>query len=189
MKFGYLLTDRFGSHVIRNLVLVLSGEPLKDPDTQKILASKRKERLDKQVAGNSQTGVPREVPQGFKTALSHLIEAAVSSLDRTYLRALATHPTGNPVLQVLLKLELTNSDKGRSHGEDSLFHKLFSPDSLADDSEGTKLISGLTYDPTGSHLVELVVQYAPGKIFKKLYKHVWAPRMASMAKNDVASYV
>ena len=51
------------------------------------------------------------------------------------------------------------------------------------------LVTGLMYDSTGSHLVEIVVQHAPGKVFKKLFKSVWSPRLASMAKNDVASYV
>lgn len=188
-NIGYLLTDRFGSHVVRSLVLVLSGEPLRDVSMQKILASKKKERVDT-LARNSQViEQSHPVPKTFQTALSCLTAAAVSNLDSTSLRALATHPTGNPVLQLLLKLDLNSPDKGRNIGEDSLFQKLLAPDSFESDSEGVKLVAGLTYDPTGSHLIETVVEYAPGKTFKKLYKTVWKPRLASMAKHDAASYV
>ena len=186
---GYLLTDQFGSHVIRVLVLVLSGEPLQDASVQKVVASKKKEKVDAPERDNHSDKHPRVVPESFQTALSGLIAAAISGLDGTYLRSLATHPTGNPILRLLLKLELTSSDKGRSLQKDSLFQKLFSPDSSGNDAEGVKMVAGLTYDSTGSHLIETVVQYAPGKTFKKLYKAVWNPRLASMAKNDVASYV
>ena len=188
-NFGYLLTDRFGSHVVRVLVLILSGEPLQDAGMQKVLASKRKEKVEAPTQNDQSIDAHRTVPDGFHLALSRLTAAVVSNLDTTYLRALATHPTGNPVLQLLLKIELTNSDKGRSLGKDSLFQKVFTPDSLDDDSEGVKLVSGLMYDPTGSHLIETVVQYAPGKTFKKLYRAAWKPRLPSMAKNDIASYV
>ena len=186
---GFLLTDRFGSHVVRSLVLVLSGQPMQDLSTQRVLASKKKEKVDTPARNDQPMEQSHTVPQTFQNALSRLTSAAVSNLDSTYLRALATHPTGNPVLQLLLKLDLANSDKGRSLGEDSLFHKLLAPDSLESDSEGVKIVAGLTYHPTGSHLIETVVEHAPGKTFKKLYKAVWKPRLASIAKNDAASYV
>lgn len=188
-NIGFLLTDRFGSHVVRSLVLVLSGEPPQDVIMQKVLASKKKEKVDTPPRNNQPIEQSRTVPQTFQTALSRLTTAAVSNLDSTYLRALATHPTGNPVLQLLLRFDLADPNKGRSPGEESLFQKLLAPDSLESDSEGVKISAGLTYDPTGSHLIETVVEHAPGKMFKKLYKAVWKPRLASMAKNHAASYV
>ena len=188
-NIGFLITDRFGSHLVRSLVLVLSGEPMQDLSAQKVPASKKKERIDTPARNGQTIEQPRSVPQTFQTALSGLTNAAVTNLDSTYLRALATHPTGNPVLQLLLKLDLYKSGNGRSLGEDSLFQKLLAPDSLESDSEGVKIVAGLTYDPTGSHLIETVVEHAPGKAFKKLYKAVWKPRLASIAKNDAASYV
>jgi nucleolar protein 9 len=185
-QLGYLLTDKFGSHVVRVLVLVLTGQSLEEPEMKKMLASKKKEQLH---AEREPTKAHRAVPNVFKDEAAGLTKAAVASLDTTSVRALATHPVGNPMLQLLLKLELLDSDKGRSLGTESLFHKLFSPNSLQEGSEGSKLVSGLTYDQTGAHLIEVVVQHAPGKVFKKLYQGVWKPRLASMAKNDVASYV
>jgi nucleolar protein 9 len=187
-NLGHMLTDRYASHVLRVLLLIFAGEPLHDPNSKKILASKKKEKLDPPTK-EEPSAEARPVPKTFKAALSDLTTQAVSTLDDTYLRALATHPTGNPILQLLLKLELTNSDKGRALGNGSLFYKLLSPDSLEADSEGAKFVSGLTYDSTGSHLMETIVQYAPGKTFKKIYRGVWKPKLASMAKNDVASYV
>jgi nucleolar protein 9 len=188
-QVGFLLTDPFGSHVLRSLLLVFSGQPLQTPDAIKMLASKKKEKNDVVDSEKSHLNQVRKVPESFAHSIASLTSAAVSNLHSTYLRSLATHPTGNPVLQLLLRLELDRSDKGRNLGEGSLFHKLFSPSDLAEESEGAKLASGLMYDSTGSHLIEIVVQFAPGKTFKKLYKTIWAPKMMNMAKNEVASYV
>ena len=189
-SMGFLLTDRFASHTVRVLFLILSGESLDDESTKTIIASKRKEKVDAPVATEKDISQPkRRVPKSFKQALTNLIQSTVSSLDTTYLRALATHPTGNPVLQLLLRLELTLKGKNQPAGAMSMFKKLLPDEDLEDDSESSKFIVGLLYDPVGSHLVEILVQCLSGKVFKKLYKNVLKPRLANMVKNEIASYV
>ncbi|RMZ78858.1 hypothetical protein DV738_g3668, partial [Chaetothyriales sp. CBS 135597] len=187
---GYLLTDRFASHTVRVLLLVLSGEPLDDASNRQLVASRKKETLDPQPGlSATSSSAPRTVPKSFTKALASFTDAAVSEIDATWLRALATHPTGNPVLQLLLKLELLRSDKARLLKDASLFLKLLPLDSIEDGGETAKFLIGLTYDSTGSHLVEVLVQHLPGKIFKKLYKNVWKDEMARMAKNKISGYV
>ncbi|RMZ75039.1 hypothetical protein DV737_g5503, partial [Chaetothyriales sp. CBS 132003] len=186
---GYLLTDRFASHTVRVLVLVLSGEALDDASTRDLVASRKKEKLDRATEADTSSSTTRAVPKSFTKALSSLVDAAVSKIDTTWLRALATHPTGNPVLQLLLKLELLHSDKARILKDSSLFHKLLPLESIEDGGETAKFLLSLTYDSTGSHLVEVLVQHLPGKIFKKLYKNVWKEQMARMAKNQSSAYV
>lgn len=189
-NLGYLLTERFASHVVRVLLLVLSGEPLNDASTTAVLASRKKEKIEAYASqdGKSSTG-SRPVPQSFHDALSRVISSSVSSLDTTYIRALATHPTGNPILQLLLRLELVRGGKSKAKDADSVFHRLLPDESLEEDSESAKFIQGLLYDPTGSRLVETIIQHAPGKIFKKLYSNLLNQRIGPMAKNDIASYV
>lgn len=189
-NMGFLLTERFASHTVRVLFLVLSGLPLDDASVNSMLASKKKEKIDTPEKINLEMSEnKRVVPKSFHQALSELIHSAISSLDTTYLRALATHPLGNPVLQLLLQLELSTSNKNKSTEQPSLFQKLFPEGTLEEDSDSTKFLSGLIYDPTGSHLVELLVQKLPGKHFKTMYKAVLKPKLDSMAKNDTASYV
>lgn len=189
-NMGFLLTDKFASHTIRVLFLVLSGESLEDESTKTILASKKKEKLEAPVAAEKATSQSkRRVPKSFGQALTTLIQSTVSSVDATYLRALATHPTGNPVLQLLLRLELTLHGKNQQARDMSLFKKLLPDEDLEDDSESAKFIVGLLYDPVGSHLVEMLVQCLPGKVFKKLYKNVLKSRLTNMVKNEIASYV
>ncbi|EXJ94764.1 hypothetical protein A1O1_03162 [Capronia coronata CBS 617.96] len=189
-NMGFLLTDRFASHTVRVLFLVLSGEPLDDSSVKAMLASKKKEKLEAPAATELQsTQNKRVVPKTFRPALEKLIHSAISALDTTYLRALATHPTGNPVLQLLVRLELSHPGKNKRLEANSVFKKLLPDEDLEDDTESAKFISGLLYDPTGSHLVEIFVHDLAGKTFKKLYRNILMPRLSSMAKNDIASFV
>ncbi|KAK5190554.1 Nucleolar protein 9 [Exophiala xenobiotica] len=189
-NLGFLLTERFASHTIRVLFLVLSGESLDDESTKTILASKKKEKLDAPVVNEKHhSESKRRVPKSFGKALAEIIDSSVSSVDTTYLRALATHPTGNPVLQLLLRLELTLPGKPQQSEKMSLFKKLMPDEDLDEDIESAKFISGLIYDPVGSHLVEILVRHLSGKTFKKLYKNTLKPRLNSMVKNETASYV
>lgn len=188
-NMGFLLTDRFASHTVRVLFLVMSGEPLDDASVKAMLASKKKEKLEAPVRDEGKSTNKRVVPKTFRPALDKLIHSAISTLDTTYLRALATHPTGNPVLQLLVRLELSNPGKNKQLEGNSVFKKLLPDEELEDESESAKFISGLIYDPTGSHLVEIFVQSLAGKTFKKLYRNILKPRLSSMAKNDIASFV
>lgn len=190
-NIGYLLTERFASHVIRVLLLVLSGEPLDDPSASSVLASRKKEKVEAYASTDDKhlSRGSRQVPQSFNHALTRLITSSVSGLDTTYIRALATHPTGSPTLQLLLRLELVQGGKSKAKDANSVFHRLLPDESLEEDSESAKFIQGLLYDPTGSRLLETIIQHAPGKSFKKMFGNVLKHRIGAMAKNDIASYV
>lgn len=190
--FGYLLTDRYASHVLRVLLLVLSGETVDTGATKHLLQSKRKE--SNTIQGHETEDVealnrPRAVPESFSKALERLIVNSIAGLDTDKLRTLATHPNGNPTLQLLLKLELSHLGKQRAKDEASITRTLLPDDPITHDSESAKFISGLVYDPIGSHLVEQIIQHAPGKMFKSLYAEFFKERLASHARNEIAGYV
>lgn len=187
---GYLLTDRFASHVLRVLLVVLSGSPLENK-SKSVLQSKRKEKigisgLDK---GQERSLEKRPVPQSFLDALEKFITTTTSSLDTQNLRLLATHPLGNPTLQLLLKLELSLFGKSRAKDESSLIHKLLPDDPIAEGTESAAFINGLIYDPIGSRLLETIIENAPGKLFKSIYGEFFKERMGSLARNEIAGYV
>jgi len=189
---GYLMTDTYASHVLRVLLLVLAGEPLGRDITKHTLQSKRKETVT--VSGQSSTeskptDKTRNVPKSFSQALEKLIAESVAGLDAAQLRALATHPNANPTLQLLLKLELVHFGKHRAKDETSIIRKLFPDDPITAESESAAFIGGLVYDPVGSHLVEQIVEHAPGKLYKNLYKEFFHDRLASLARNEIAGYV
>lgn len=189
---GFLMTDRFASHVIRVLLVVLSGAPLeKEGKNKSVLQSKRKEKIGISGAERKNDWVleKRPVPQSFLEALEKMINLCASTLDSQNLRLLATHPLGNPTLQLLLKLELAHFGKSRAKDEKSIIHKLLPDDPIAEGTESAAFINGLVYDTIGSRLLETIIESAPGKLFKSIYAEFFKERMGSLARNEVAGYV
>lgn len=191
-NWGYLLTERFASHTIRVLLLVLAGEPIDVSSNDSVVASRKKERLGV-VGGETQEANPvaekTSVPESFATTLKKVMQDMVSVLDDTYLRALATHPVGNPVLQVLVKLELSHFGKSSAKQSNSIIKRLIPDENFEEDSESARFIRGLLYDPVGSRLLETMVRWMPGKLFKSLYKNYLREQMSSLARNQTAGYV
>ncbi|KAI9860190.1 MAG: Nucleolar protein 9 [Trichoglossum hirsutum] len=191
-SMGYLMTDRFASHALRVLLVVLSGQPLAKPSAVSLLQSKKKEKV--RVPGfdseaNLHSHEKRLVPEVFQSAVDKIMSETVLGLDTTFLRSLATHPTGNPMLQLLLELELSGIDKGRAKGENSILRKLLPDDPASEGTESASFVNGLLYDPIGSRLLEVIVRHAPGKMFKTLYRNLLKDRIGSLARNETAGFV
>ena len=191
-NLGYLMTDPFASHTLRVLLVVLSGKPLADANTASLLQSKKKENISKTVR-NSNSAETRDssrvVPDSFQIALDKMISDTIIQLDTTYLRSLACHPVGNPVLQLLLELELSRSGKQKAKEEDSLFRKLLPDDPSEEGTETASFVNHLLYDPVGSRLLEVIVRFSPGKTFKALYRSLFQDRLGTIAKNETAGFV
>lgn len=185
---GFYITDRFASHTIRLLLLVLSGQPLEDSAAKDIVTSRKKENTGILQGQETESAEARKVPDRFKEAWQDFVRSVVAGFDTTYIRALATSPIGSPVLQLFLRLELSqNHDKDdRAPG---VFQKLILDPSFEPESESSKFISGLIYDSSGAYLVQILVRHLPGKAFKKMYKGLFRERIGKLAKNDIASYV
>lgn len=189
---GYLMTGQYASHVLRVLLLVLAGEPLDQDSDKHLLQSKRKEKVTVQGAKSSSgqsEEKSRSVPKSFTEALEKLIADSVAGLDTEQLRALATHPNANPTLQLLLKLELSHFGKQRAKDENSIIRKLLPDDPITADNGSGAFVNGLIYESIGSHLVEQIVRYAPGKMFKSLNKEFFKEKLAAYARNEIAGYV
>ncbi|KAH6847361.1 armadillo-type protein [Chaetomium sp. MPI-CAGE-AT-0009] len=211
---SFLLSDRYGSHALRVLLVVLSGRPLAQAGTKSLLQGKSKEYITVEGASsmaselNSQA---RTVPSSFSTAIQKIIGDSTATLDSTALRVLAKHPTGNPTLQLLLELELSLSSKSKKApqpkkedgekaiegegegktGAVSLLDRLVpdAPASFSDDkSQACEFVNGMLYDPIGSRLLETLIAHCPGKIFKGLLANIFGPRIQSLLRNDIASY-
>ncbi|KAI1280204.1 pumilio-family RNA binding repeat domain-containing protein [Xylaria sp. FL0933] len=194
-RLSFLLTDRFASHTLRVLLLILSGRPLDQVQTKSLVHSKKKEKIsapwkfDNGTEANSQL---RAVPNSFNLATRKIIGDSVSGMSPTELRVLATHPTGNPVLQLLLELDITLNQKSADEsGEMTLLWRLLpgAPASLKDaTTPASDFVNSMLYDAIGSRLLETLIIHCPGKVFKVLYKQILQPRMHSLLRNDTACY-
>ncbi|KAL9576772.1 MAG: hypothetical protein Q9212_006829, partial [Teloschistes hypoglaucus] len=191
-NLGFLMVDRFASHALRVLLLVFSGRALVDQHTTSLLQSKKKEHITLASKGASKSGASgqsRTVPDSFRVALDQMMKGIVGGLDTTNLRALAAHPIANPLLQLILDLELSQSGKSKAKDPDSLFKRLLPDDPPEEGTESASFFNGMLYDPIGSRLLEVIVTNSPGKMFKVLYRSLFRDRLADLAKNETASYV
>jgi nucleolar protein 9 len=185
-----LLTNRFASHTLRVLLIILSGMPLDKASTKILLQSKKKENVGIAGSDTSPTELTlnkRAVPESFSFAVSKIISDTAATMDQSFIRVLATHPTGNPTLQVLLELELTS--KSSKDDSRTILSTLLPDDISAEGSESAAFINGLIYDAIGSRLLETICSAAPGKLFKQIYKTIFKGRIAALARNEIASYV
>ncbi|KAL8950960.1 MAG: hypothetical protein Q9183_007491, partial [Haloplaca sp. 2 TL-2023] len=191
-NLGYLMTDRFASHTVRVLLLVLSGRPLGDLHATSLLQSKRKENISftsREDAQSNMISMARTIPKSFGAASERMMKGIVAGLDTTYLRALAAHPVANPLLQLVLDLEFRQFGKSKAKSPDSLFRRLLPDDPPEQGTDSASFFNGMLYDPIGSRLLEVLITHAPGKTFKTLFRSLLADRLPDLAKNETASYV
>lgn len=193
-QMTFLLTNRFASHTLRVLLVILSGRALEQASTTTMLHSKKKEKITITGYNSSPTELTlnkRAVPSSFQYAVEKIMTDTIATMDQSFIRILATHPTGNPTLQLLLEIELTNpnSKKGANSEQKTIISSLLPDDMTAEGSESATFINGLLYDPIGSRLLETICTYAPGKLFKQIYKGVFKDRIAAVARNEISSYV
>lgn len=192
-KVTFLLSDRFASHTLRVLLVILSGRPLEQSSTYSLLRSKRKEKISITGLDTSATELSlskRSVPSSFQFAVEKIISDTIATMDTSFIRILATHPVGNPTLQLLLEIELTNPNnkKGTNATEKTIISALLPDDMITEGSESAVFINGILYDAIGSRLLETICTFAPGKLFKTIYRTTFKPRIAALARNEISSY-
>jgi len=189
-SIGFLMTDRFASHVLRVLLVVFSGEDLDSSANKQLMQSKNKEGIKVEGKEKSETkDQNRKVPESFSTALEKLLSDSIAGLDTEKLRALATSPNGNPTLQLLLRIELSHFGKQRAKDETSVIRTLLPDEPITPESSSAAFINAMVYDNIGSRLIETLVVSAPAKLFKNIYGTLLKERLPSYARNEIASFV
>lgn len=191
---GHLFTDQYASHTMRVLLVVLAGLSLEKLPTTSLLRGKKSKggRLDHQPGKGLRDDRPRKqaVPSSFEAAVNKILADTLAGLSPADLRALATHATGNPVLQLLIELESLEPWKSQTVPERSALQKLLVQCASDGEEDGyATFVGGILYDPVGSHLLEAIVRFAPAKAFKAIYRQVLRDRIADASRSDVASFV
>lgn len=185
-NMGFLMTDPFASHTLRVLLVVLSGKPLDDTSTVSAPPTKNKAILQ-----SGSTDAWRTVPSSFHDAIHKSTATILGGLDTHYLRTLATNPLASQILQRLIEIEFHQSTKTKTKSKptNSLYHRLVPDDAPTEETDSGRWLRGILYDAAGSRLLEVIVQCAPGKVFKQLHRSFFQPQLQAMARNDTASFV
>lgn len=187
----YMMTDRYASHTLRALLLVLSGEPIKKEIDKQSHYNKKRPTMMVTPDNEDDASSPktRPVPKSFSDALEKLICGSIKGFDTPKLRTLATHSSASPTLQQLLRIEMAHYGKQHAKSQNSILHTLLPDEPFTAECESAAFLSGLAYDAVGAHMVEAIIQWAPAKLFKKLYNTLFKERLASYARNEIATYI
>merc|ERR1719262_1230232 len=64
---------------------------------------------------------------------------------------------------------------------ETIISALLPDDITAEKSESQTFINGILYDAIGSRLLETICTFAPGKLFKQIYRTIFKDRIAAVA--------
>ncbi|KAI9882653.1 MAG: hypothetical protein M1823_005600 [Watsoniomyces obsoletus] len=190
--YGALVVNQYSSHSLRVLMVILSGLPLARVTTTTLLKQKNKEDVGikglPSMFADQTTSRAETLPSSFAEGLEKMMAEIASGLQPLELGTLATHPIGNPVLQLLVELESMEPWKGHLTPERSILQKLLVNESL-NYASSRSFIHQLLYDPVGSFLLEKMVRFAPGKTFKTIYRQHLKEKIGDAVEHDVAAFV
>ena len=124
-----LLIDRYGSHVLRAvMVLLASGQAAQHSDKTVIRSNKSKKFNQKaeKVVAEQMLMRKRKVPKAFSGLLAGIIKDVARGLDANRVRELALDPVASPVLQLCLALGHESEDEAVQDAVHNLIDKLLS---------------------------------------------------------------
>ena len=191
-NLGYLMTDKYASYALRLLLILLSGRLSERASIMSTISSKRKGSIEPRNQAKDESkrwSSLHRVPESFGIAFENMVSETIAGLGSHYFRTLATHPVANPVLQLLLELELSDTKQTKARDENSLIRKLLPDHTLRRDTTSASFLKDLIFDPVGSRLVETIIQFAPARDFKAIFHTIFQAQLNSLITNDAASFV
>lgn len=151
----------YSSHVLRILILVVSGRDSQLTNFSNTTLRSRKSKLARKmidIKDNDEFSRDFETPPSFKEELSKIHHCIISNETMQHMRELAIHKIASPVIQILIQTEGL-IDKHRS-----VWHLIFLSDQDEADAKEGAFIEYLLSDPVGSHFFESIIKEKSTKV-------------------------
>ncbi|KAG8762568.1 Nucleolar protein 9 [Ceratobasidium sp. 423] len=200
-SLSQLILDPFGAHVLLSLLVLLSPQIIRHPDSshpntsltrsKKSAAYKSRQGSMKSILSSETNQVSSAVvPASFKDIAARCVDSLRESTDANEIRAFAANKVANPVLQAMIDLE---AQQGKSGTPGSLIDSVLmgTVSSIAQGTEPQQsdYVGTLLRDPTASHLFEALVRHAPEKTFQALWKLYFKTKLGRLCSHPVANFV
>lgn len=174
-----LVDHQYASHVLRVVVLVLSGRELPATTASNALRSKKSKIARKMIEIKDSDDFARafQTPPSFKGQLRDLV-ASLGVLETRRARELAAHKVASPLLSLLIQVE------GMVDRERALWHRVFLSEDSGADSQEEAFMEYLLLDPVGSHFLELLVKNDGARLryIERLHKLYVRDRVSRLAR-------
>ncbi|KAJ2785197.1 Nucleolar protein 9 [Coemansia javaensis] len=194
--WAMLMGNEYASHILRVLLLALSGKPVEDQANPRgsSIKSKRSakymEDRNGAPAGHRSLTVQRQVPASFGAAAGRLLDAANAAMSDMVARSFTSSPVGSPVLQLMLELD---ADRGVLEAPGSLLDKclmgLVSSGAAASNPRRDAAIRMALEDVVGSHFLQKVAELASPELFQTLYDVHVGGDLKALALHPIANFV
>lgn len=200
-----LVFDPFASHIVRIILLVLSGRAV--PDDRSGITRSRKSSKFRKRQGKMSSFMPKNeqeesegkdryaVPPEFDEARERLCAALVSldsAGDGSGIRAAAMDAVAAPVVRIVVELEMAEDRSLKaSHFADALLFSAFSDATALKNAEDVRgeYLGGLVRHAAGSTVFEAIVTCCSDEIFAHVWRIVFVSRLQRLAANAVANFV
>lgn len=176
-----LVDHQYASHVLRVVVLVLSGRELPATTASNALRSKKSKIARKMIEIKDSDDFARafQTPPSFKGQLRELV-GSLGVLEVRRARELAAHKVASPLLSLLIQVE------GMVDRDRALWHRVFLAEESGTDSQEEAFMEYLLLDPVGSHFLELLIKNDGARLryIERLHKLYIRERVARLAKRS-----
>ncbi|KAJ3011101.1 UNVERIFIED_CONTAM: Nucleolar protein 9 [Siphonaria sp. JEL0065] len=189
-QWTHLMSDPWGSHLVRAVLNVASGESLLPPKSTS-LRSKKSQKYNAKTNNSTPAGPAvktsdrksaagitkkRKIPETFKATVESITRSVLESLNEYEIRSFAGHAVANPVLQILVSIKPAGQ-------------QLITSIMNIDSDKGYQFMGSLITDTVGSHLVEKILANANPKDFHSLYIRHFKGNLVSLCNHHVANFV
>ncbi|KAJ2798436.1 Nucleolar protein 9 [Coemansia helicoidea] len=191
----FLMSNEYASHILRVLLLVLSGRPIEDQANPKSsIKSKRStkymEDRNGAPASHRSLAAQRTVPESFAAALDQLLSKASGAMSDVVARGFTNSPVGCPVLQLMLEFD---AGRGRLEEPGSLLDKclmgLISDGGKGENPRRDAVVKMALEDVVGSHFLQKVAEVASEALFQTLYDRYFSRNLRQLAQHPIANFV
>ncbi|CUM67823.1 uncharacterized protein PRCAT00005530001 [Priceomyces carsonii] len=174
-----MITDPYSSHVLRLLILVLSGKELPSTTTSNSVLRSKKSKIARkmiEIKDNDDFNRSFQTPASFKDQLKDICSISIQGQDTKHIRELAIHKVGSPVLQLLVQVE------GIVDKERKIWFLLF--DSNGKEPQEEAFMEYLLSDSVGSHFLESFVKNTGVRLMfiERLYELYMKDRILKLAR-------
>lgn len=190
-NFTELIADSFASHVVRVILILLSGRSIAESAptlrSRKSVAYKKK----KNIRTEEITPTKHSVPKSFTSKLEELLGSLAATFDDNDLRRLSIDPIAAPVMQLIFEFETADKKDLKGGSIDRLLAGLLS----STDARPLRadFIETLLRDTTGSHTLQNLIAVLPTKgkssPFDSFYDTYLKGRLAKLALHPMANFV
>ncbi|KAJ2013130.1 Nucleolar protein 9 [Coemansia sp. S155-1] len=196
-QWSYLMANEYASHILRVLLLVLTGSPIEDQANPKTsIKSKRSvkymEDRNGTPAHHRSLASKRAVPSSFGPALTELLKTVSDDMSDLAARGFTSTTVGGTVLQSMLELQ---AERSSIEYPGSLLDKclmgLVSAKDISDANNARRdaYIKMMIEDVAGSHFLQMVMNICSSELLQKLYDLYFRGNLKALAFHPISNFV